>query len=77
MTETSCTADTDAGPIVGHVSGAGPAVGQGEQAAALLPGFEVVIVPAAGHLRWHEQPGCVASALSRIRGLAGDLEPAG
>jgi hypothetical protein len=26
MTETSCTADTDAGPIVGHVSGAGPAL---------------------------------------------------
>jgi pimeloyl-ACP methyl ester carboxylesterase len=37
----------------------------------------VVIVPAAGHLPWHEQPGSVAGALSRIRGLAGDLEPAG
>jgi proline iminopeptidase len=52
-------------------------VSQGEQAAALLPGSEVVIVPAAGHLPWHEQPGCVAAALSRIRDLAGDLEPAG
>jgi pimeloyl-ACP methyl ester carboxylesterase len=50
---------------------------QGEQTAALLPGSEVVIVPAAGHLPWHEQPGCVADALSVIRGMAGDLEPAG
>jgi pimeloyl-ACP methyl ester carboxylesterase len=53
------------------------ALRQGEQAAALLPASEVVIVPAAGHLPWHEQPGCVASALSRIRGRAGDLERAG
>jgi pimeloyl-ACP methyl ester carboxylesterase len=30
-----------------------------------------------GPLPWHEQPGCVAGALSRIRGLAGDLESAG
>ena len=52
-------------------------VSRGEQAAALLAGSEVVIVPAAGHLPWHEQPGCVAGALSRIRGRAGDLEPAG
>jgi pimeloyl-ACP methyl ester carboxylesterase len=52
-------------------------VSHGEQAAALLPGSEVVIVPAAGHLPWHEQPGCVAGALSWIRALAGDLEGAG
>jgi len=52
-------------------------VSHGEQTAALLPASEVVIVPAAGHLSWHEQPGCVATALSRIRGRAGDLEPAG
>jgi len=51
-------------------------VSQGEQTAALLPKSEVVIVPAAGHLPWHEQPGCVADALSRIRQLAGGLEPA-
>ena len=31
-------------------------VSQGEQTAALLPASEVVIVPAAGHLPWHEQP---------------------
>jgi pimeloyl-ACP methyl ester carboxylesterase len=52
-------------------------VSQGQQTAALLPESEVVIVPAAGHLPWHEQPGCVADALARIRGRAGDLEPAG
>ncbi len=52
-------------------------VSQGQQTAALLPESEVVIVPAAGHLPWHEQPGCVAGALARIRGRAGDLEPAG
>jgi pimeloyl-ACP methyl ester carboxylesterase len=52
-------------------------VSQGEQTAALLPESEVVIVPAAGHLPWYEQPGCVAGALARIRGQAGDLEPAG
>jgi pimeloyl-ACP methyl ester carboxylesterase len=52
-------------------------VSQGEQTAALLPASEVVIVPAAGHLPWHEQPGCVADALSRIRNMTGDLEPAG
>jgi proline iminopeptidase len=42
-------------------------VSQGEQTAALLPGAEVVIVPGAGHLLWHEQPGSVAQALSRVR----------
>jgi proline iminopeptidase len=42
-------------------------VSQGEQTAALLPGAEVVIVPGAGHLPWHEQPGSVAQALSRVR----------
>ena len=52
-------------------------VSQGEQAAALLPVSGVVIVPAASHLPWYEQPGCVAGALSRIRGLAGGLEPVG
>ena len=52
-------------------------VSRGEQAAVLLAGSEVVIVPAAGHLPWHEQPGCVAGALSRIRGRAGNLEAAG
>jgi pimeloyl-ACP methyl ester carboxylesterase len=38
-------------------------VSQGEQTAALILGAEVRVVPAAGHLPWHEQPGCVAEAL--------------
>jgi proline iminopeptidase len=41
-------------------------VSQGERTAALLPRTEVQVVPAAGHLPWHEQPGCVATALARI-----------
>ena len=45
-------------------------VSQGEQTAALLPMAEVTVVPAAGHLPWHEQPGCIAAALGRIRELA-------
>jgi proline iminopeptidase len=52
-------------------------VSQGQQTAALLPESEVVVVPAAGHLPWHERPGCVADALARIRARAGDPEPAG
>jgi proline iminopeptidase len=52
-------------------------VSQGEQTARLLPAAEVVIVPAAGHLPWHEQPGCVASALASLSGRAGELSPAG
>ncbi len=42
---------------------------QGEQTAALLPHSEVQIVPEAGHLPWHEQPGCIAQALARIQTL--------
>lgn len=52
-------------------------VSQGEQTAQLLPASEVVIVPAAGHLPWHEQPGCVADALSRLGDLAGEPESVG
>jgi len=44
-------------------------VSQGERTAALLPRAEVQVVPAAGHLPWHEQPGCVAAALARISEL--------
>jgi len=42
-------------------------VSQGEQTAALMPKAEVVLVPGAGHLPWHEQAGCVAAALETIR----------
>ena len=52
-------------------------VSQGELTAALLPRAEVVIVPGAGHVPSHERPGCVTDALSSIRRLAGELEPAG
>jgi len=52
-------------------------VSQGEQTAQLLPASEVVIVPAAGHLPWHEQPGCVADALSRLGDLTGEPESVG
>ncbi len=40
---------------------------QGQRTAALMPGGEVQVVPAAGHLPWHEQPGCVARALTRLQ----------
>jgi proline iminopeptidase len=46
-------------------------VSQGEQTAALLPAAEVTVVPGAGHLVWHEQPGSVAAALARVGELAG------
>jgi len=51
-------------------------VRQGQQTAALLPIAEVNIIPAAGHLPWHEQPGCVAAALARLCQLAGSLDTA-
>jgi pimeloyl-ACP methyl ester carboxylesterase len=46
-------------------------VSQGEATAALLSRAEVRVVPAAGHLPWHEQPGCVAAALARVGELTG------
>jgi pimeloyl-ACP methyl ester carboxylesterase len=39
-------------------------VSQGEQTGALIPGAEVRIIQGAGHLPWHERPGCVAEALA-------------
>jgi proline iminopeptidase len=51
-------------------------VTQGQQTAALLPEAEVVVVPGAGHLPWHEQPGYVATALAGIRKRAAGLDPA-
>jgi pimeloyl-ACP methyl ester carboxylesterase len=40
---------------------------QGEQTAELLPAAAILAVPDAGHLPWHEQPGCVAAALLAVR----------
>jgi pimeloyl-ACP methyl ester carboxylesterase len=37
-----------------------------EQTAALLPKSQIAIIPDAGHLPWHEQPGCVRAALARL-----------
>ncbi len=37
-----------------------------EQTAELLPNSQITIVPGAGHLPWHEQPGCVRAALARL-----------
>ncbi|HTX62805.1 MAG TPA: alpha/beta hydrolase [Acidimicrobiales bacterium] len=34
--------------------------------AALIPRCGTTIVPGAGHLPWHEQPGCVRQALRRL-----------
>lgn len=50
-------------------------VSQGQHAAALIPQAEVEVIQGAGHLPWHEQPGCVASALAKIRARAADLDP--
>jgi proline iminopeptidase len=49
---------------------------QGRQTAALLPEAEVVVAPAAGHLPWQEQPGCIAAALAGVRKRAAGLDPA-
>lgn len=51
-------------------------VSQGQQTAALLPQAEVEVIPGAGHLPWHERPGCVAAALAGIRERATRLDPA-
>jgi proline iminopeptidase len=37
-----------------------------EQTAELLPNSQITIVPDAGHLPWHERPGCVRAALARL-----------
>lgn len=42
-------------------------VAASEETARLLPHGELVVVPDAGHLPWHERPGCVAEALARVR----------
>jgi pimeloyl-ACP methyl ester carboxylesterase len=39
----------------------------GEQMSALLPRGELVVVPRAGHLPWHEQPGCIAEVLATLK----------
>lgn len=64
-------------PAVFLLGGKSPMpLSQGQQTAALLPAAEVTVVPGGGHLPWHEQPGCVAAALTRIRELASSPDPA-
>jgi proline iminopeptidase len=38
----------------------------GQQTAAMVPGAEVIVVPGAGHLPWHERPGSVSDVLARF-----------
>lgn len=37
-----------------------------ESTAAVFPDVRLTIVPGAGHQVWHEAPGCLAAALSRV-----------
>jgi proline iminopeptidase len=66
-------------PVVSVLGDCSPIpVRQGEQTAALIPAAQVRVVREAGHMPWHEQPGCVTDALTRVGELAGILEaPAG
>jgi pimeloyl-ACP methyl ester carboxylesterase len=50
-------------------------VSQGEAAAALIPSAQIRIIPAAGHLPWVEQPGCIADALASLRAATADPGP--
>jgi pimeloyl-ACP methyl ester carboxylesterase len=43
----------------------------GEKSPMPVSQGEVRVVPEAGHLPWHEQPGCVAAALARVGELTG------
>jgi pimeloyl-ACP methyl ester carboxylesterase len=37
-----------------------------ESTAAVFPDARLTIAPGAGHQVWHEAPGCLAAALSRV-----------
>lgn len=50
--------------VVGESSPIPFAVSQ--QTAGMLPESQITIIPGAGHLPWHEQPGCVRAALARL-----------
>jgi proline iminopeptidase len=59
-------------PVISVLGALSPMpVSQGEQTAALIPGAEVWVIPEAGHLPWHEKPGCVAAALADVARRAG------
>jgi pimeloyl-ACP methyl ester carboxylesterase len=48
---------------------------QGEQTAALIPAAEVRVIPAAGHLPWYEQPGCIAAAMTAVHDRLAEADP--
>ncbi len=51
--------------LIGEVSPMPTSVAQ--EMTRLLPRCELVVVPGAGHLPWHEQPGCIAEVLAALR----------
>jgi pimeloyl-ACP methyl ester carboxylesterase len=54
-------------PVISVLGESSPMpVSQGQQTAALIPGAEVRVIAGAGHLPWHERPGCVADALASV-----------
>jgi pimeloyl-ACP methyl ester carboxylesterase len=55
--------------VVGEASPLPPSVSV--EPARLLPDAELTLVPGAGHLPWHEAPGCVADALAAVRPALG------
>lgn len=58
-------------PVVTVIGGSSPMPARvAEEMTALLPQGDLVVVPGAGHLPWHEQPGCIADVLAAFRPLA-------
>ncbi len=55
------------GPVEIVAGGASPFPAEtASSTAALFADARLAIVPAAGHLPWHERPGCIAAALGRL-----------
>jgi pimeloyl-ACP methyl ester carboxylesterase len=50
-----------------HYSSASPLPRQAaESTTGVFPDARLTIVPGAGHQVWHEAPGCLAAALTRV-----------
>ncbi len=63
-------ADTDV-PVVTVVGEASPMpTSVAQEMTRLLPHGRLVVVPGAGHLPWHEQPGCIAEVLGELKASA-------
>jgi proline iminopeptidase len=55
------------GPVEIVAGGASPfPIETAESTAALFSDARISVVPGAGHLPWHERPGCVTAALGRL-----------